>query len=894
MSEVSTCHCCEGISPETPVEIFNRPGLNAIAYRTGIYHEFRESLLSRFSGSDLLALHSLTTRNNDDFTISLLDAWAVVSDVLTFYQERIANEAYLRTATERFSVLQMARLIGYELRPGVAASTYLAFTLDDTSAVPIPLPGMAKSADPFIPSVALDAGIKVQSVPAQDEKPQTFETIQKIQARPEWNAIRPRLYQPQPVKFKNGFFIIDDISNDLKKGDVLLLKAKNKLELKKILSVDIDKDKKITTVLVDTKTLATHFSDTPPAPDANISAVSNEESLDDIVISSIIQYTWREEDLDVLIEKKKWLIGDLVKGIQKKLDTPTSSGDGLFVFRKTASPFGYNAVKQVTYTKRIPDPISLWQEWDLNEACEIIYLDSEYKEIVPGGYIGVQPHDTDLEKAKVFQIDKANTGSRSEYGLNAKTTLLHISSDEYKCWFNGKGKGDKLGLIREITLFVQSEELELADLPVEEVIQKDFITLDRWYPGLKKGQMIILTGERTDLKGTIASEVMELLEVFVHRGYSVIRFKENLAYTYIRNTVTINANVALATHGESVNEVLGSGDTSVAFQRFTLRQPPLTYISSSSPSGVDTTLKIYVNDILWHEVDTFFDRDPDERIYITRLSDDGKTTVIFGDGVTGSRLPTGAENIRATYRKGIGIGGLVKANQLSQLLTRPLGVKAAINPLPSKGAADPENLNEARSNAPLTLLTFGRVVSLKDYEDFARAFAGIEKSLATWTWRKQRRCIFLTVAGINGAIVSEKYDLYKNLLSAITQSGSPRVDVELKSYRPLFFRLIANIKVDPDYLPEKVLPEIEQQLRTDFSFKQRSFGQPVSLSEVITVCQNVEGVIAVDVDKLYYSDAKEDLSPLLKASIPATGNETVLAAELLTLDSGPIALKIMS
>ena len=332
----------------------------------------------------------------------------------------------------------------------------------------------------------------------------------------------------------------------------------------------------------------------------------------------------------------------------------------------------------------------------------------------------------------------------------------------------------------------------------------------------------------------------------------------------------------------------------MAFQRFTLRQPPLTYISSSSPTGVDTTLNIYVNDILWHEVDTFFDHDPDERIYITRLSDDGKTTVIFGDGVTGSRLPTGAENIRATYRKGIGIGGLVKANQLSQLLTRPLGVKAAVNPLPSKGAADPENLDEARSNAPLTLLTFGRVVSLKDYEDFARAFAGIEKSLATWTWRKQKRCIFLTVAGTNGAIVSDKDDLYKNLLTAIMQSGSPRVDVELKSYRPLFFRLIANIKVDPDHLPEKVLPEIEQQLRIVFSFKQRSFGQPVSLSEVITVCQNVEGVIAVDVDKLYYSDGKEDLSPLLKASIPATGNDSVLAAELLTLDPGPINLKTMS
>ena len=45
-------------------------------------------------------------------------------DVLTFYQERIANEGYLRTATERRSMLELARAIGYELSPGVAASTY--------------------------------------------------------------------------------------------------------------------------------------------------------------------------------------------------------------------------------------------------------------------------------------------------------------------------------------------------------------------------------------------------------------------------------------------------------------------------------------------------------------------------------------------------------------------------------------------------------------------------------------------------------------------------------------------------------------------------------------------------------------------------------------------------
>ena len=85
-------------------------------------------------------------------------------------------------------------------------------------------------------------------------------------------------------------------------------------------------------------------------------------------------------------------------------------------------------------------------------------------------------------------------------------------------------------------------------------------------------------------------------------GFTVLTFAQSLAYTYVRHTVTINANVAQSTHGETVEEVLGSGDASQAFQRFTLRQPPLTYVSASTPSGAQTTLEVRVNDLLWHEV----------------------------------------------------------------------------------------------------------------------------------------------------------------------------------------------------------------------------------------------------------------------------------------------------
>ena len=49
-------------------------------------------------------LAPLTTRVDDDYTVTVLDLWAAVADVLTFYQERYANEAFLRTATRRESV----------------------------------------------------------------------------------------------------------------------------------------------------------------------------------------------------------------------------------------------------------------------------------------------------------------------------------------------------------------------------------------------------------------------------------------------------------------------------------------------------------------------------------------------------------------------------------------------------------------------------------------------------------------------------------------------------------------------------------------------------------------------------------------------------------------------
>jgi hypothetical protein len=151
-------------------------------------------IAARLSGSKQPALSKLTTRTTMIFIALLLDAWATVADVLTFYQS--ASPTNLTCAhTERLSLLELARLIGYKLRPGVSASAYMAFTIEDVPGAfgqALSIGTTAQIAPALPPPITIDVGVKVQSIPGPGEQAQTFETIEEIEARAEWNALRPR------------------------------------------------------------------------------------------------------------------------------------------------------------------------------------------------------------------------------------------------------------------------------------------------------------------------------------------------------------------------------------------------------------------------------------------------------------------------------------------------------------------------------------------------------------------------------------------------------------------------------------------------------------------------------------------------------------------------------
>jgi hypothetical protein len=816
--QMDSCHCCEGLTAQTPVPVTNRPGLSGIAYRVGTHSDFKRSMLAALSDITRPALQGLKTRDDDDFSIALLDATATMADVLTFYQERIAHESYLRTATERRSLLELARLIGYELRPGVAASAFLAFTMDDTPGAPL--------------ETTVDIGTKVQSVPGPDEKPQTFETVEKITARVEWNAIKPQVRQTFVPQFGDTNAYLKGTATNLKPGDAILFVGSEREADPGSERWDFRRVTKVT-----------------PDFDANRTRIEWAEGLGTTTPHLVLP----------------------------------SADPKIYALRLRASLFGFNSPHPATLSNDTLDhylisktpPIS---DWPFRINNQPIDLDTAYPGILTSSWLVLsQPSYQEL-----YRATSVVEASRAEFTLAGKTTRIHLDTSENLPLFESA--------YRATTVFGQSELLEIAEAPITAPIAGATIQLAQPPADLVKGQWLVGSGKDS----ATGEAVLEIVQVAAIDG-ATLTVTPPLKNSYVRvapkpeEGFAINANVAHATHGETVSEILGGGDAGQRYQQFILRQPPLTYVSAATPSGAVSTLELRVNDLLWHEAPTLFGHDPQEHIYVSRTGDDGKTTVEFGDGVTGARLPSGQDNIRAKYRKGIGVDGLVKAGQLSSLLTRPLGIKSVTNPEDATGAQDRESLDDARTNAPLTVLTLDRAVSIQDYEDFSRAFAGVAKARAAWTWDGQTKRVFVTVAGPNGAEIKPDSDTYINLLAALQKAGDPFVSLRVKSYRPAYFHFAGKVKVNPDYETDLVLASVEQTLRKQFSFDVRAFGQPVFSSEVIAAVQSVPGVVAEDLSKLYRADAPATLETRLLAALPEMlADGSMVAAELLTLDPAPL------
>ncbi|MFE4254277.1 putative baseplate assembly protein [Streptomyces sp. NPDC056910] len=808
------CGCAPSFTarPTTP---FNPPGLDGLAYRVGVHGQFKAAML-RALGADPV-LRNLTTRDDGDPVVALLDACGSMLDVLTFYQERVANEGFLRTATERLSVLELARMIGYELRPGVAASTALAFTLSEpTLPAPSPLVDLPASALAATTpdTVRLAAGTKAQSVPVQDALPRTFETTEEIEGRPEWNAMRaPSIVRSVP-KLGDTTLRLAGASTGVSVGDVIVLRpTPQPPSAAPVLDWEACRVTALRTV-ERSGSLAEHTVATVesirPVGSAHLGRPAEMYAMR--VRALVFGYNaapWKA--LPISLRVGEWVTPP--SGAQGTPGTPTFQ-KGLYADRESS-----------------------WVEANL-PADGVIRLDRVHPGIAEGGWV-VLASPEQIEKLKVCTVAEQSV---EDFLMQAQVTVLKLTGDNITTFD-----------IRSTTVYACPEPLEPADERVTQAVSGKEIKLVSAPSVLPpEGRLIAIRGAAKDTGDEIA-EVRRISSITSGTATTLL-LTESLTHSYLPDSVRVNANVAPATDGESRTEILGSGDGSVPFPRFTLLGKPLTYVSAPTPAGGLSTLTVRVDGVRWTEVPTLRGQPPEARVFLTRLADDGTVTVCFGDGRTGARLPTGKDNIVAEYRIGTGRAGNVDARRISLPLSRPLGLQDVINPVAATGGADPEQLSQARRNAPGTALALDRIVSLRDYEDFARSFSGIGKARATARWTGERLQVRLVVATSGEEPVAPSSALHAHLTAGIDAARHARHDVEVDTFTPRPFVVELGLRTSGTRIAAQVYTAVTDALVRAFSFAAREFGQPVAAGEILAVAQSADDVRGVELHALRYAD----------------------------------------
>ena len=539
--------------------------------------------------------------------------------------------------------------------------------------------------------------------------------------------------------------------------------------------------------------------------------------------------------------------------------------------RVRAPLFGHNAPKQFT---GVVNGQASFEEWSVFQAAEDTHkvsLDAPSAKAAAGDwavvdYRGVPAGTQHLPAGApllVSTVEAVEPGvSRQDYGM-ASSVLRLTLADPWIDLDDDNHELDervRLGLIRNAVVYTSSEELSLAEQPMDVAVQDQLLELDGLYEGVEPGRVLVVAGERIDVAGTQGISAAEVVRVATvthaasrtpgERMHTYLRLARPLRHVYRRATVTVHGNVAHATNGETRAEVLGAGDARAALQRFALRQPPLTYVSAPTASGLATTLEVRVNDVRWPAVTSLRDLGPNGRGYVTQADEGGMTSVTFGDGEHGTRLPTGAENVRARYRMGIGAAANVGPGRITLLATKPLGVKDVVNPTPATGGADPDERHRASENAPVSLHALDRLVSVRDYADFARAFAGIGRASATRLLDGHRRVVFVTVAGAGDIPIDEAGDLLPNLRQALRRWGDPELAVRVEVRELVLADVGVAVAVDPDHEWATVEPAIRSTLTEVLDFDRRALGQDLTESEILRAVQDVAGVVRCRVDRI--------------------------------------------
>jgi hypothetical protein len=322
---------------------------------------------------------------------------------------------------------------------------------------------------------------------------------------------------------------------------------------------------------------------------------------------------------------------------------------------------------------------------------------------------------------------------------------------------------------------------------------------------------------------------------------------------HLATPVKLFGNIVSTSRGETVKpETLGVGDSSLANQSFTLKKSPLTYLPSPSentPSGLTSTLKVYVDGLQWTEVPSFYGHKGTEEIYIVRQNDKNESTVTFGDGVLGRRLNSGAVVV-AYYRFGGG-GAMPPAGSITQIAKAVKGLKSVRSPVAPYAGADEEAASSLQKFAPRSALLLGRAVSLPDLEAAAASYAGVRAVAAEWRWS---HVLQVPAGHIYYLADGDLTELILNKLRGLTQPDTP---IQVERALPLSALLSIQIAWDPKRFEADVVAAVRTALTNVetgmLAPENLGIGKTLFRSQLFDAVLSVTGVTSVT--GLHYQEA---------------------------------------
>ena len=812
-------HDCEH-PPVFPRIIFNRPGLDAIDYRIGSYADMLTDMLGHLDAAPALA--RFTHRKPDDPAIALLQSAAVVGDILSFYQQLYANEAYLRTAQWRDSVADLVKLLGYRLAPALGG--HARFALLANGATPVTVP----------------RGFGFQASLDGAPKPANFESRTQTTAYPglsAFNLYRPRLTPP----IVNGAdtFVTSGAPADmsLKGGDRLMVGVARtddgSLDHSQIVAVD-----KVWTAFglryVKIKgTIA--CLDEPRRRFVPVISILGGER----IVTSAGQLRAYK------IAQSFRHFGHAAPPVQMGVDL-----NG----HPQAQPVGYDRQLAAATTSPVNPPLAaLDMPLDGDTAAVtagmVVLTEAPFNFRIPRAFGRSSTH----RRVVAREVVAVNKTSLAWGGQTGGSTVLTLDATLAIIEGTSTAVGADIRNISFHQVDGAAFALSAAPLPVPAAKGGEllFHGSDADASALD-GRTVLLAGPGEALTETQAS----LAGAGAFAGFHRINLDIQVSYAdfdYDTPTVTVYGNLVTATEGKTGDEVtLGDGDARQTFQTFALPKPPLTYLlapASDPPQAPE--LSVYVAGRRWTQVDSFFTSSPRDQVYIVREDAGGTSFVQFGDGKTGARLLSGRGNVTAQFRTGSGSHGPLKAGAKPQT-DRLVGIDKALMPEPVTGGAAPEDAGSARVAAPGRMQSLARLVSLADFEAEAQAIAGVLKATAMWDISTGQPCTVVTI--LTQSRSAADATAVADTLRALDRARGPaRVPLRVVAGKRLQVRIAATVGYDATYHEADVEAGIMSALGAAaddgiasaaglFGWQRRRFGEGAHGSQIVGAIQNVPGV----------------------------------------------------